>query len=78
MSGVCGEEMRELFVPPWALPKEVFTVEEAAEFLELGKSTIYDLVGRFEIPHRRVGKTIRLSRSALVAWLAGSCKPPQE
>lgn len=51
---------------------EVLDVEGAAEFLMVGKSTIYDLVGKQSLPHRRVGKSLRFSRSALVAWLAGA------
>jgi excisionase family DNA binding protein len=48
---------------------EIMTVLEAAEFLRVGKNAVYDLCTRGEIPHRRVGRSIRLSRSALLAWL---------
>jgi len=52
---------------------DVLTVEQAAKFLRLGRNAVYDGVGRGEIPHRRIGRAIRLSRAALVRWLAGSC-----
>jgi len=54
-------------------PDDVLTVEQAAKFLRLGRNAVYDGVGRGEIPHRRIGRAIRLSRAALVRWLAGSC-----
>jgi excisionase family DNA binding protein len=52
---------------------DVLTVEQAAKFLRLGRNAVYDAIGRGEIPHRRIGRAIRLSRAALVRWLAGSC-----
>jgi len=52
---------------------EVLTVDEAAEFLRIGRNQLYDAIGRGDVPHRRIGKVIRLSRSALVRWLGGSC-----
>ena len=52
---------------------DVLTVEEAADFLRIGRNQLYEAVGRGDLPHGRIGKTIRLSRSALVRWLAGSC-----
>ena len=52
---------------------DVMTVEEAAVFLRIGRNALYDAIGRGDVPHRRIGKTIRLSRSALVQWLGRSC-----
>lgn len=51
---------------------DVLTVAEAAKLLRIGRNTLYDAIGRGEVPHRRFGKTIRLSRSALMVWI-GSC-----
>ncbi len=59
--------------PDLTLDKDVLTVDEAARFLRTGRNAIYDAIGRGEIPHRRIGRAIRLSRAALVQWLAGSC-----
>jgi excisionase family DNA binding protein len=53
---------------------EVLTVDEAAEFLRMGRNSLYGAIGRGEVPHQRIGKTIRLSRAALMRWLAGSCE----
>lgn len=52
---------------------DVLTVEEAAVFLRIGRNALYDAIGRGDVPHRRIGKTIRLSRTALVQWLGRSC-----
>jgi excisionase family DNA binding protein len=50
-------------------PIDVLDVEETARLLRVGRNTIYELVGRNEIPHRRLGKQIRFSRAALMSWL---------
>jgi excisionase family DNA binding protein len=48
----------------------VLDVEDVARLLRVGRNTVYDLVGRNEIPHRRLGKQIRFSRDAVMSWLA--------
>lgn len=54
------------------LDSDVLTVEEAAKLLRVGRNQLYDAVGRGDIPHRRIGKSIRLSRSVLLRWLEGA------
>jgi excisionase family DNA binding protein len=49
--------------------EDVLTVDEAARLLRIGRNQLYEAIGRGEIPHRRVGRSIRLSRSALLRWL---------
>ena len=49
---------------------EVLTVAEAAVLLRVGRNQVYALAGRNEIPHRRLGKHLRFTRRALMAWLA--------
>ena len=51
---------------------DVLNVAQAAKLLQKGRNQIYDACGRGEIPHRRIGKSIRFSRAALLAWLAGT------
>ena len=48
------------------------TVDQAAAFLKMGRNAVYDAIGRGQIPHRRIGKLIRLSRAALLRWLEGA------
>jgi excisionase family DNA binding protein len=57
-------------VPEHEADNDTLTVDEAAEVLRVGRTQLYDAIGRGEVPHRRVGRSIRLSRSALAAWLA--------
>jgi excisionase family DNA binding protein len=53
--------------------QDVFTVEEAARFLRIGRNQMYAAIMRREVPHARIGRTIRLSRTAIVRWLERSC-----
>lgn len=51
---------------------DVLTVGEGAALLRIGRNALYDAIGRGEVPHRRIGKSIRLSRTELLRWLAGT------
>jgi excisionase family DNA binding protein len=51
---------------------DVLTVDEGADFLRIGRNQLYDAIGRGEVPHRKIGRTIRLSRAVLLQWLAGA------
>ncbi len=57
-------------------PTEVLNVDQVAELLGLGKNTIYDAANRGEIPHRRIGRRLIFSRTAVLQWLQG--KPANE
>lgn len=48
---------------------EILTLNETAAFLKVTKRMLYDLVQRRAIPHLRVGKLIRFSKVALLAWM---------
>ena len=49
--------------------EDVLDVRGAAALLQVGRNTIYDLAARAKIPHAKVGRQLRFSRSALLAWL---------
>ena len=49
---------------------EVLDVPQVASLLAVGRNTIYALVARNQIPHRRLGKAIRFSRAAVMSWLS--------
>lgn len=50
---------------------DVLTVDETAALLRVNRKTVYDAIKRGELPGvRRLGRSIRLSRSAVLAWLA--------
>ena len=44
---------------------DFLSVEEACAYLRLGRSTIYDLLRRGELPCQRYGRIIRIPRTAL-------------
>jgi excisionase family DNA binding protein len=52
-----------------AVDADVLTVGEAAKLLRIGRNALYNAIGRGEVPHVRVGKSIRLSRAALMRFL---------
>src|SRR5262245_16551801 len=52
-----------------ALGDDVLDVTEVARLMRVGRNTVYELVGRNQIPHRRLGKQIRFSRAAIMRWL---------
>lgn len=54
-------------------PDDVLTAPEAAKLLKIGRRQLYEAVGRKDVPHQRIGRTIRFSRAALLRWL-GSCE----
>jgi excisionase family DNA binding protein len=49
---------------------EVVDVAAVARLLHVGRNTVYALVARNEIPHRRLGKQIRFHRETVMRWLA--------
>lgn len=54
-----------------AVIAEVLNVDEVASLLRVGRNTVYEAVGRGEIPHRRVGRRLIFSRTAVMQWLQG-------
>lgn len=51
-------------------PREVLSVEEAADFLGLSRNTVYTYANGGTIPCQRVGRRLLFSRTALVRWLS--------
>jgi excisionase family DNA binding protein len=45
------------------------SLPEAAEILCLGRSTVYGLVARGEIPTIRIGRAVRIQIGALEEWV---------
>ena len=52
--------------------RPVMTVREAAEVLGIGLNSAYEAIGRGEIPHIRIGRSIRVPRTALEQLLVGA------
>jgi excisionase family DNA binding protein len=54
---------------------EVLTLEEAAELLRVEAGDVRALIDDGELPARRLGQQLRLSRTAVLAWLRGDELP---
>ena len=55
------------------------TVEQAAEYLQMGKSTVYKLVRKARIPAHNAGREWRFDSAELDEWLkAGKLALPEE
>ncbi len=46
------------------------SVRETADHLGVGRNTVYDLIRAGDLPHMRIGRTIRVPRQQLAAWIA--------
>lgn len=53
-------------------------VEDVAALLRVGRNTVYSLVSKNQIPHRRLGKQIRFSRASVMQWLSSSWRDAKE
>ena len=63
--------MSDAIVP---LDHQLLTAEEVAELLRLPVSTIYDLARTGRLPHLKIGRALRFSRSDLEVHLAERCR----
>lgn len=50
-------------------PRLLLRIEEAAEILQVGRSTIYLLIGTGELPIVKIGRSRRIPVSALEVWV---------
>ena len=57
---------------------ELLTAQEAADFLKLKKSTVYEMIKRGELPSAKIGKQLRINRSDLEALLPGGATRAEE
>lgn len=53
---------------------DLMTVPEAARRLRLGRSTVYMMAQRGEIPTVRIGTAVRIPVPELDRWLAGQVR----
>ena len=47
----------------------IMTVPEAAEYLKLSKSKVYNLIQTGKMPHLRIGRNVRIRQADLLKWL---------
>ncbi|MGH8591045.1 MAG: helix-turn-helix domain-containing protein [Gammaproteobacteria bacterium] len=50
--------------------RDVMTIDQLAEYLQIPKSTLYKLVQDGKVPGKKVGRQWRFHREAVDAWLA--------
>lgn len=65
-------------VEPANHPEQLFTIQQASEFLNLAVSTIYGKKSRNEISFMKPGKHLYFSRTDLMDYLKGGRKKSQE
>lgn len=69
--GRSGHEERDLVLQRDS-ETSVYTVEETAKLLRIGRSAAYEAVRRGQIPALRLGRRLRVPRCALEKLLNGS------
>ena len=50
-------------------PKDVMTIDELAEYLQVSKSSLYKLAQDGQVPGQKVGKHWRFRKEAVDRWL---------
>jgi excisionase family DNA binding protein len=72
-----AEELQKLVRETWSearkahVPKEVLTVSEAAELLDLNPKTVLKYINEHALPAHRMGTEWRFRRSEILEWLDG-------
>ncbi len=51
-------------------PKLAYSPEEAAVAVDVGRSTMYEVLGTGDLPSRKVGRRTLILHDDLMAWLA--------
>ena len=55
-------------------PEPRWTMRQLQEHLGVGQTTAYGLVASSQIPHLRIGRSIRLRPEDVLAWEAGQLR----
>ena len=56
--------------------ESLMDIDDTARYLKTGKHWIYDRTRQGLIPHIKLGKYLRFSKSAIDAWLADQYRGP--
>lgn len=56
--------------------KRLLTFTEAAELLGVHRSTVYEWIERYDLPHIRINRVVRFDADALVEWVNAHGRPP--
>lgn len=52
-----------------SLTEPLLNADEAAQLLNVPRSTLYELVRSRRLPHVRMGRTLRFTREGLARWV---------
>lgn len=55
---------------------DLLTAQEAADYLKVKKTTVYELVKRGDLPSTKIGKQLRIPRAALEGKMGAQHTPP--
>lgn len=58
--------------------REILTLDQAADLLQVSHNTLRKLIQEGQIPARKVGREWRLSRQVLLEWVAGNNEQKEE
>jgi len=56
--------------PPHVLSDGALTIAAACKLVSLGRTTLYQAMRAGELPYYHIGRSVRIARRALFAWLA--------
>ena len=56
------------------MEKEILTIEEAADYLQIGKRSLYKLAKEGRIPGKKVLNKWRFEKESLKDWVGGGNK----
>ena len=63
-----GREETKTIPIPSKSKGEYMTVPQLAEYLQIGKQTIYNWICQREIPYSKIGRRVRFKREDIVRW----------
>jgi len=56
----------------------LLTVKEAADALRIGRTLLYEMIGRQELPVVRIGRAVRVPADSLYQWVDQHRRPARE
>lgn len=71
-------KLRVVNMPSNAVDDRLLSVEEVAAYLNLAVGTIYNRVSRNEIPHVKLGRSVRFRRTDIDAWVESQASTPND
>jgi excisionase family DNA binding protein len=67
--------LRPLLVRKQDPPDSIFTTDQLAGYLGIGKQRVYEAVSKNNIPCFKVGKLLRFRKSAIDKWIESKSVP---